>query len=514
MSSLTARWTGQAWQVIPSPNPGVFYNDLNGVVALAANDVWSVGFYDVQGNWKTLALHYDGTQWTQVTSPSPDPALNLFNAIDADSLNNLWAVGKGVGTLAAHSSGSAFDAVPSANAGLGDNQLKSLSAVTPNDIWAVGSAGAASFANQADSLAMHWDGSAWTIVPTPDLPLDAPLEGVAAIASNDVWAVGFQSDPGSLNSSNVILHWNGSAFSVVPSPNPGGNSVDNLHDVAAAAANDVWAVGEHWNRNGTDLGTILHWNGTKWSAVPNDCGPLFGVTVLAPNDVWAVGWQSCHYDGTSWTTIPIPSSGGFDTLLDVSARTTNDIWAVGFSEFCTDEYCYAVSYAIHWNGSQWELTSPPGASLGGVQVLGRNNVVAVGTYSVGTLITRWNGNSWQTIPSPDPETGGALNEVIGISGKLWAVGSFYTEDNELRTLVVDAPSATQGTVVGDTQVSGAIVSWFGPVTGSATADAFGNYAAAGLPAGSYTFVASADSCDPAIATVEVIAGTTTGKISR
>src|SRR5207253_5161606 len=133
----------------------------------------------------------------------------------------------------------------------GANVLKSLSAAAPNDIWAVGSAA-------SDSLAMHWDGTLWTIVPTPDLPLNAPLEGVTAIASNDVWAVGFQSDPGSLNSSNVILHWNGSAFSVVPSPNPGGNSVDNLHDVAAAAANDVWAVGEHWNRNGSDLGTILH----------------------------------------------------------------------------------------------------------------------------------------------------------------------------------------------------------------------------------------------------------------
>jgi len=57
-------------------------------------------------------------------------------------------------------------------------------------------------------------------------------------------------------------------------------------------------------------------------------------------------------------------------------------------------------------------------------------------------------------------------------------------------------------------VSDAIVSWFGPAAGSATTDVSGNYAVAGLPAGSYTFVASADGCDPAIATVEVIAGTT------
>jgi hypothetical protein len=500
-NTLTARWTGQSWEVVPSPAPGFVFNELHGVVVLAANDVWAIGFYDVQGDWKTLALHYDGTKWNQVTSPSPDPILNLFNGVDADSANNIWAVGRGEGTLTARWSGTAFEAVPSANAGTADNELKSISAAAPNDIWAVGSAA-------GDSLTMHWNGTTWTIFPTPELPLDAPLEGVTAVASNDVWAVGFQEDPGSLNSSNVIFHWNGSSWAVIPSPNPGGNSVDKLHDVADAAANDVWAVGEHWDQNGTNLGTILHWDGASWSVVPNDCGPLFGVTVLAPNDIWAVGWQSCHYDGTSWTTIPIPPVGDGDTLLDVSARAPDDVWAVGFSVFCPGKYCDFVSYAIHWNGSQWIVTAPPGVSLGGVQVLGSKGVFAVGTYSVGTLIARWNGNSWQTVPSPDPEIGGALNEVIATAGKLWAVGSFFTQDVELRTLVVDAPSETQGAVVGDTDVSGAVVSWFGPVTGSDTADEFGNYAAAGLPAGTYTFVASAGGCTPDIATVEVIAGTT------
>ncbi len=184
------------------------------------------------------------------------------------------------------------------------------------------------------------------------------------------------------------------------------------------------------------------------------------------------------------------------------------MWAVGSSVFCGPKFCTSASYAIHWNGSQWEATEVPGAFLGGVHALAPNNVWAVGTYSVGTLIIRWNGNSWRTVPSPDPETGGALNEIIAAAGKLWAVGSFFDQDNALRTLVVDSPSETQGAVMGDTGVGGAIVSWFGPAEGSATADSFGNYAAAGLPAGTYTFVASAGGCDPDLATVEVIAGTT------
>ena len=53
--TLTERWTGQAWEVVASPAPGGFANDLNGVVVLAANDVWAVGAYDQAGNFKTLA---------------------------------------------------------------------------------------------------------------------------------------------------------------------------------------------------------------------------------------------------------------------------------------------------------------------------------------------------------------------------------------------------------------------------------------------------------------------------
>ena len=153
-------------------------------------------------------------------------------------------------------------------------------------------------------------------------------------------------------------------------------------------------------------------------------------------------------------------------------------------------------------------TVPAGTSLSGVEALSAKNVTAVGTYSIGTLIIRWNGKSWKTVPSPDPEVGGALNEITSTTGKLWAVGSFFSSDNDLRTLVLDNPSATQGTVTGNTGVSGAIVSWFGAVNGSTTTDSFGGYAAAGLPAGSYTFVASAGGCSPGIATVQVIAGKT------
>ena len=202
------------------------------------------------------------------------------------------------------------------------------------------------------------------------------------------------------------------------------------------------------------------------------------------------------------------------TLDDVSAVSTNGVWAVGASVSCSgDSGCHSSPYAINWDGAQWRITPVPDGSslLSGVEALSSTNVRAVGTYSLGTLIIRWNGDSWKTVPSPDPEAGGGLNEITSTPGKLWSVGSFYTGDFEQRTLILDNPSETQGTVVGNAGASGATISWFGATTGATASDIFGNYGAAGLPAGSYTFVANFQTCTPVTATVEVIAGKTVGQ---
>jgi hypothetical protein len=56
------------------------------------------------------------------------------------------------------------------------------------------------------------------------------------IAANDVW------DVGGSDGETLVEHWDGSIWSVVPSPNvgTGGNS---LSGVAVVGANDVWTVG-------------------------------------------------------------------------------------------------------------------------------------------------------------------------------------------------------------------------------------------------------------------------------
>ncbi len=91
--------------------------------------------------------------------------------------------------------------------------------------------------------------------PPPGTTRRYRLNAVAAISSNDVWAVGGDTD---FLITAIIEHWDGKAWSLVPSPtyvssNDSGGAY-RLNAVAAISTSDVWAVGDD-NR-------IEHWNGT------------------------------------------------------------------------------------------------------------------------------------------------------------------------------------------------------------------------------------------------------------
>jgi hypothetical protein len=78
-------------------------------------------------------------------------------------------------------------------------------------------------------LTEHWDGSSWSVVPSPNpLPTSKGnnfLTGVTALSSTDAWAVGATLDftRGGLEQT-MTFQWNGSAWSVVSSPNQGASS--------------------------------------------------------------------------------------------------------------------------------------------------------------------------------------------------------------------------------------------------------------------------------------------------
>src|SRR5262249_42184477 len=138
---------------------------------------------------------------------------------------------------------------------------------------------------------------------------------IKAVSANDVWAVGHYDTITKVQT--LILHWNGSNWSQVSSPNPGGSNHDNaLAAIDVASATDAWAVGFY--DNGTvDQTLILHWNGSVW----------LPVTSVSPG----------AYENLLYAVAVVPGSGG------------HDVWAAG--SYSNNSGNPVANLMEHWNGS-------------------------------------------------------------------------------------------------------------------------------------------------------------------
>ncbi len=358
-----------SWSVVDSPNPSTSEDDLFDVTAISANDVWAVGSYDVGTSTRSLALHWDGTQWSVVPTPNVDPTTDQLGGVAALATNDVWAVGySGVSqTLIEHWDGSQWSVVPSPNpVGGSSPRLWKISALAPDYIWAVGSY-AEDGVQLVRTLVEFWDGHTWSIQPSPNPqpypnnPTNNQLQGVAAISPSDAWATGTSYAP---VTKTLIEHWDGSQWSVVPSPDLPGDSYDQLFGVAAVSSADVWAVGRGITQGSPEQGITMHWDSNlwRWSIVPSPNpgsadNALYGVTALSSSDVWAVGdhanyvWGETlteHWDGTQWTWIPSPSPGGnLNGLNGVAAVSSEDVWAVGNLANCL--FCADYTLIEHYS---------------------------------------------------------------------------------------------------------------------------------------------------------------------
>jgi len=371
----------QNFSVQDTPNPNVRGNTLNAVAATSTSDAWAVGFQNDNNlnDSRTLIQHWNGTAWKTVVSPNPG------------SVGSIGCINGNTG-----------------------NVLTAVASISSNDVWAVG------YFFPCNSLlkpmALHWNGVNWSVVPTPKLNTNdnAVFNSVVALAANDVYAVGYK--PASNGAVlTLIEHWDGVAWSVVSSPNA--NSTGNvLTGITANSPTDIWAVGT-LTAPGIEVRTLaLHFNGSTWSIVPTP-NPVHGgnltqnvltsVVAAGPNDVTAVGFTLAnlteltmvqHWDGSSWKVVSSPNmsntAGSFNTLRGVTAVNRGDLYAVGFFANSTTRG-QQVRLLLHFNGTAWSIVSSPGKAtaqqLNGVFArLGDGDVWAAGAASV---------------PGTDPESG-------------------------------------------------------------------------------------------------------------
>ena len=223
---------------------------------------------------------------------------------------------------------------------------------------------------------------AWKQVPSPSPDTSSKggpyLAGVAATSTANAWAVGNYYNPTTQQTLTLILHWNGTAWKQVASPDPSGAAGTNfLYGVAATSTANAWAVGVYYNGSAYQT-LILHWNGTAWSQVasPNPGGSslgndLSGVAATSTTNAWAVGIYInsaggdvtliLHWNGTAWKKETSPNLGTSfpgDVLTGVAATSTTSAWAVG--DYCASTACPArKTLTEHWNGTAWKHVVSP-----------------------------------------------------------------------------------------------------------------------------------------------------------
>jgi hypothetical protein len=318
------------WEIVQSANPGDLSNWLSGVTVLSSSEAWAVGGSgDPAATVEVLIERWDGIAWSAEEGPSPGSQRNELRAVDA---------------------------------------------VDPNDVWAVGRM-ASGFGDRP--LVVHYDGTEWLDVPLPD-EVTGVLNGVAAVAADDVWAIGYTGDPALSLEHALILHWDGQLWAVVEGGRAVGSGRSALQGVQALAPDDVWGVGYLHNQP-----LIIHFDGEDWSRSETEVGGVTNaIEPLTLTDAWAVGAPIQRFDGTTWAEVAGVRNGG--ELTAVAAIGPSDLWAVGLQGLKTEGLSRAL--VLRFDGRRWTAvegaTIPGSDALTGADALADGTVLAVGYRDV------------------------------------------------------------------------------------------------------------------------------------
>ena len=311
--TLVESWDGTSWSGVPSPSEGPASSDdgLGSVSCASASSCTAVGGYRNKGGvYKTLVESSDGTSWSVVPSPNEGPAssTNLLGGVSCASTRTCTAVGfteskGGVSkTLVESWDGTSWSGVPSPNEGpaSSSNLFYGVSCASTRTCTAVGFT--ESKGGVSKTLVESWDGTSWSGVPSPN---EGPASssnlfyGVSCASTRACTAVGFTESKGGVYKT-LVESWDGTRWSVVPTPNEGPASSNNLLDgVSCALASSCTSVGYYRNKGGAYKTLVESWDGTRWSVVPTpNEGPasndnlLDGVSCASPSSCAAVGRQN------------------------------------------------------------------------------------------------------------------------------------------------------------------------------------------------------------------------------
>jgi hypothetical protein len=393
-----AHATRSGWSLQSTALPSVSQGNLFADACSSPTSCIAVGtFEDSSGTQVPLAEKWNGTTWSVQSAPSPagatDSELDGISCISATSCLGVgfFAGGSGTQALAEEWNGTTWTIQPTPTpAGSGGSELESVSCSAPNDCTAVGT---------QDSpigdvtLAESWDGTTWTIETTVNprgaRPPDyhSVLGSVSCTSATACTAAGWFTKTVKKDVTLAEV-WNGTAWTVQATPDPAGAIVTKLTGVSCSSATACTAVGSSFNRAASsDVTLAERWNGTAWKL----------------------------------QSTPNPAGAVASTLGSVSCSSAVACTAVGSFEGSSDLF----SLAEAWNGTAWALETTPNAAtttgsvLDGVSCSSSASCTAAGFYDSPAgalaLAEAWNGHVWTIQATPSPPGPPAVSQLNGVS---------------------------------------------------------------------------------------------------
>ena len=312
--------------------------------------------------------------------------------------------------------------------GLYGSDLFDATIISEDDIWVVGEI----YIEDPDSLngtgeaqynAAHWNGSEWTYHVIYNL---APLRGVIAFGSNDVWFV----------NGIDVLHYDGSESVLVWRADAEQYGFYQITELWGTSPDNIYFAGKR--------GHIVHYNGTSFTHIPTNYdtdfryitgtsdgehvfivgNPLYrlGENVVIHSIDDPLSWEKVAYPYSPNDSLSLPNVYSADVCGDELILPTREgIWRYNFMKLCSElvpaseieygEQLYRVTVVqspndiffggltmeyIHYNGQSYNYTNDIRSNYSQLDGKGgdfrENTVIMVGSFNSweGALVARGN----------------------------------------------------------------------------------------------------------------------------
>jgi hypothetical protein len=393
------RYDGAAWADMGATFTGA---SVNAVDALGADRVVASDGFDI--------LEWDGASWTTTATTPGGPTVHDLQVLDATTTlvlrsnlgghlverleggqldyvagdsepsSALFARAADDGVVAGQRGALAiFDAAGRREIEHGNHTMRGVWADSTGAIWAAGEFGTI--------LRLEPGASDSRVIDAGD---QHTMLAVHARAAGDVWMAGL---------GGKIVHHDGASWTAVDS----GTDAD-LHGIAEVGET-VWVAGDH--------GVVVELapGGPIRRDIDRDAS-LRSIVADGDAGVWVAGGVLERWDGETWSPV-VSSLGRFAT--DASSPGPGEIWLAQADGW--------VSRFV--DGAQQPVGSPTSNDLWSIWIGTPDNVV-VGAYA--NDIHGYDGQTWSEEIHDDSTTPGAIFDLWGTEGDLFAVGSQLLHD--------------------------------------------------------------------------------------